>query len=228
VKSYENVTNLNNANSKTYYYNPSNENSFRIITLHELNTLRLQNISIHKSTFLTNTIRTFSYNNGNINSVLIHPSEDYLIVLLGCKRVCITRIETGELCGEINLDIIAYEIRLDPSGLYLGILTNEDISFNNVDDHRNNNQNYKNSKNSVISYGGNQTSFIKVSDNKSKGFETKSNLDNQRNFEGGKTSISDANMKSTIGVFEIGTGKFVFSIENVFRISNFKFSNDGK
>jgi len=212
-----------NTNSKIYYFNPPNEVNLRIISLHELNTLRLQNISIQKSTFLTNTVRSFSYYNGNINSVLLHPSEDYLIVLLGCKRVSITRIETGELCGEINLDIICYEIRLDPSGLYLGILTNEDINIKNLEY-----DGGKPSKNSVISYGGNQTSFTKVSDNKTQDYETKSNLTNQRNFVSGKKSITDANMKSSIGVFEIGTGKYAFSLENVFRISNFKFSNDGK
>jgi len=119
------------------------------------------------------------------------------------------------LCGDINLETIGYEIRLDPSGLYLGILTNEEISSED-------NYKYEESKKikhqSMISYD--KSSYMR-SENKS---ETKSNLINQRN-NAIKSSFSEA--KSSILVYEVGTGNFVFSLGNIFRISNFKFSNDG-
>jgi hypothetical protein len=128
-KTFESVINTSST-SKAYYYNPVIENNLRLITLHDSNTLRLINISVQKNNFMKNIAKTFSFSGGNINSTLIHPSDDYLIVLLGCNKIFIARIETGDICGEINLDTIAYDIRIDTSGLYLGVLVDEDNNKN--------------------------------------------------------------------------------------------------
>ena len=60
--------------------------------------------------------------------------------------------------------------------------------------------------------------------------ELKSNLGKQRKNEGfsGSNSNKIINPKAHINFYEIGTGNYFSSLSNLFRISNFQFSNDGK
>ena len=110
-----------------------NEKSIRIVTMSDLTTFTVQNITMQKNSYLK-TI----YNEINcgykIKSTVMHPSEDYLITLLYKNSIVINRLETKQTCGEINLNdstVNSYNIVIDPSGLYVGILA--DVKKNYIE-----------------------------------------------------------------------------------------------
>jgi hypothetical protein len=236
-------------NKTNHYYSlNNNETSLRIITLKDSSTFRIQNITIKNNTFLKSTFRelTFDY---RIKSAVMHPSEDYLLVLLEPNIISINKIETNQKCGEIIPNMNIYDFRVDPSGLYIGIL-GEYLSHQN-DENLNkdelnlnptentllkSNRSYLNKnmitiqKNKISSIEGTKfnNNFNTFSQDKNP-YAASSNLSKQRNiYSNPKDEGEFKSSKTSISFYEIGTGKFSQGLNHNFKISNFKFSSDGR
>jgi len=217
----KNISTMNNQlNSNNYYFSLNdNENSIKIVTMHNTNSILVQNITIQQNAFLENKLRNISINAG-IKSIQMHSSEEYLITLTNNNQILVIRVDSGELCGEIIISSICYDIRIDPSGLYVAVLSNLDEGEKFTEE-----INQMNHKKSVISFKKSATVSSKVQEET----DLKSNLGKQRKNEGiyGHNSGKNTNPKAFLNFYEVGTGKFFASLSNVFRISNYQFSTDG-
>ena len=217
----KNLSTINNHLSTSNYYFSlqDSENSMKIVTMHNINSLIVQNITFQQNTFLENKIKSITIN-PSIKSIEMHPSEEYIIVLTHFNKVMIIRTDSGEICGEIVLSSFCYSIKVDPSGLYLAILSNMDEGENQPD----NNIQFLQKK-SLLSSKKSAIFSSKMNDD----LELKSNLVKQRKHEGnsGPNSSKTTNPKAFINFYEIGTGNYFSTLSNLFKISNFKYSNDG-
>lgn len=247
--------NFNNYHNNYYFSLNSDETSFRVLSLKDSNTFRIQNITIQKNNFLKSTFKELSFPE-NIKNALVHPSEDYLIVLMKSGIISINKIETNQVCGEIMAKMNIYDFRIDPSGLYLAILgdytglhdsdnNNESILNNDIHLQSNSNSNHgrtnflnkdmikdKSEKGDNMMNSNTVGRFNNFSNNNSYyNYNTASNLGMQRNHADKnnlKDNIDFKSVKVNIAFYEIGTGKFASSLNDNFKVENFRFSNDGR
>lgn len=239
----------NSINKTNHYYSlNNNETSLRIITLKDSSTFRIQNITVKNNTFLKSTFRELAFEY-RIKSAVIHPSEDYLLVLLEPNIISINKIETNQKCGEIIPNMNIYDFRVDPSGLYIGIL-GEYLSHQNDENLNRDDLNLNQNENTLLRSNRSflNKNMIMIQKNKSSSFEgTKfnnnmntfsqdknpyaaaSNLSKQRNiYSNPKEEGKFKSSRTSISFYEIGTGKFSQGLNHNFKISNFKFSSDGR
>jgi len=184
--------------------------------------------------YFSTLIKNYEYN-FNIKNIELHNSEQYVIILFDNNSVIINRLEPNYISGIISLNnsfLEFYDIKLDPSGLYIAILsdayTNPDIIDSYLDENVKSNQNFNNIKSNGSNKfeEGNKNNFV-ISNGKYNTESTKNNYNilplTEVNFI--KESVRK---RSSIILYEIGTGNFVSILKNLFLISNYKFSNDGR
>lgn len=237
-----NMDNLNNTYKKFNYNNPYNKDN---------------NINIPNNYF-NSTIKNYDYNY-NLKKIEMHISEDYLIVLFENNNILINRIESNIISGVITLNnqyLEFYDIKCDPSGLYLAVLSD---SFANIEFSDFEMMQKKNEENPKITRSSYQESNLNFSPNKIfNGIDKNKSIDFNGDFgynyystkhknrnketiiplsktEKSQSMISNVNLikdnirkRSSIILYEIGTGNFISILKNIFVISNMKFSNDGR
>ena len=128
-------------------YVTNKETTQRIITVHNISTLRLHQLV--KSQGYLNSIVLANYHlQGRVLDYAIHASNDYLLVLSNENLLYIFKIATGEIKAKIEMPKLSHskiflgdsninnsfkiEIALDPSGLYVIVASpfiNYGISF---------------------------------------------------------------------------------------------------
>jgi hypothetical protein len=128
-----------------------------------------------------------------------------------------------------------YDIKVDPSGLYLGILgeyINSDNEYNKNRDEifgQNVNSIYSNRKLSTLN---SNSTFTNLKESHALSQNLTSNLTRQRTFNkafnSGNKEVEFNSLKTNLVFYELGTGKYANSLNNNFKISIFKFSNDGR
>ncbi len=206
--------------------------------------------------YFNSTIKNYIYNY-KIKKIEMHVSEDYLIILFENNNILINRIESNTISGVITLNnnhLEFYDINSDPSGLYLAVLS--DAFANQEEFEPKSFENYKKglsyegkeSNFNVSNHKFNPMDKNRSIDFKSNDFRITVNKKNNNDLD--KSTIKngfddrDDNIKltsnelsslrdnirkqSSIIIYEIGTGNFVCILKNLFLISKFKFSNDGR
>lgn len=168
--------------------------------------LSLQNITKCSGKYMSTEVKEIIFKS-SIKKCALHSNGNYIISLMNSNIINITKTQTGQLCGQINLsffyiDSKIYDFEIDPSGLYIGIL----IDSIRVEFTKNENNFSKFDKLSKYS------KFRRLNEN--------SNL----NF----TSTLNKFEKSSVLFFEICTGKLCENLLNIHNISKMKFSNSGK
>jgi len=111
-------------------YMTSKETTQRIITVHNISTLRLHQLV--KSQGYLNSIVLANYHlQGRVLDFAIHASNDYLLVLSNENLLYIFKIATGEIKAKIEMPKLSHKIALDPSGLYV-IVASPFINYDGV------------------------------------------------------------------------------------------------
>jgi len=204
--------------------------------------------NIINSSYFYSTTKNFNYNY-KIKKIEIHVSEDYLIILFENNNILINKIESNIISGFITINnsyLQFYDIKIDPSGLYLAVLSDafanqELLDFEFLEnkkelDLKTSNTGIKNrrefqNKNRSIDFNSNLNFNTYYSITKNNGFNQNTKNKN-KNFDSKNKNISlikdNIRKRSSLIIYEIGTGNFVSIMKSIFVISNYKFSNDGR
>lgn len=203
--------------------------------------------------YLSSTIKNFEYN-FKIKNIQMHVSEDYFIILFENNSMIINRIDPNIITGVISLNsslLDFHNIEVDPSGLYLAVVSDsfanhEQIEYNKsltsqycykINDREGINNFSENDldKNKSLELNVQQRNFCL---NKTKKRYCLLNNDltlNNRKVNKNLNIVNDSNFakdnirkRSSVIIYELGTGNFVSILKNIFVISNVKFSNDGR
>lgn len=165
------ATNFNSIkNTKNTYISNNTDlfaletNPLRVLALKDIKTISIQTITKSKGKYINTIMKEIVFKT-NICKAVLHQSSNYIITLLVNSIIVISRVETGNVCGEINingfgLNSSLYDFIIDPSGLYLAAVVDNFEGAINEDLHVNGEYNYAN-HNKDIHEGGNRNN-VKV------------------------------------------------------------------
>lgn len=105
--------------SRTPYqkYYMKTETALKAVTVHNANTLRLQQIYRDDLTISANVKVAYCID-GKCTAFEIHPSNDYLLVVSNIGYLYVFKLVNGDMRVRINVPSLSSQLVIDPSGLY--------------------------------------------------------------------------------------------------------------
>lgn len=180
------------------------EIAFKSITIHNSNTLRLQQIYKDDSTISKSVKVNYSIE-GRCNGFQVHPSNEYLLILSNIGFLYVFKLINGELRLKIGVPSLSKALSIDPSGLYAIIAANI------------NNEETKNL--GLIKAQRSNLGILMSSGNENLVIEKEIDCMYKK---------SHAQDRSKVLLIEIGTGNVIGCVNHIFDITTSGVSSDGK